>query len=89
MRTLTLDGVPVTASGLSQTSYKAAPCGLLLKVTAENLDEALKEYRHAGFAGAYSGLSISGVKDLSFLEEFPDTLYLEITSDKPIKSSPR
>lgn len=86
MKTLTLDGVPVTTSGLSQTSYKAAPCNLLLKVTAENFDEALRQFRHAGFAGAYSGLKISGVRDLSFLEEFPDTLYLEITSDKPIQT---
>jgi hypothetical protein len=73
-------------SELSIASYKAAPCGLLLKVTPKNLDEALKEYRHAGFGGAYSGLSISGVKDLRFLEEFPMTLYLGVDCDKPIKT---
>jgi hypothetical protein len=86
MRNLTLDDVPVTTSELSIASYEAAPRDLLLEVTPKNLDEALKEYRHAGFAGAYSGLNISGVKDLRFLEEFPDTLYLSISSDKPIKT---
>jgi hypothetical protein len=87
MRNLTLDDVPVTTSELSIASYKAAPCRLLLTVTAETLDEALAHYRHADFAGAYSGFSISGVKDLSFLEEFPNTLYLSIHSGKPIKTA--
>jgi len=86
MQQLILDGMPVTTSELSQSTYRAAPCDLLLQVTAENLDEAIQRFRRAGFAGIYSGLNISGVRDLSFLEQFPDMLYLEIRCDKPIKA---
>lgn len=85
MRDLKLDGVPVSTSGLTQKTHKAAYCDLLLTVTAENLDKALKKYRQAGSFSPYCGLSISGVKDLGFLEEFPNTLYLVIRSDKAIK----
>lgn len=86
MKTLTLDGVSVTTSGLSHATYKAAPCGLLLNITPNNLDEGLHHFRKAGFAGAYSGLCVSGVANLDFLEEFPDTLYLEVRNEKPTKT---
>jgi hypothetical protein len=86
MEDLTLDGVSVTTSGLSYSTYKAVACRLLLNVTQDNLDAAIDTFRQAGFAGPYSGLNISGVRDLSFLEEFPNTLYLQVNGDKPVKA---
>ena len=83
MKKLELDGVEVCWSWLSVRSYKAKSCSLMLPVRPDNKDAALAKYREAGFAGDYSGLRITGIRDLSFLSEFPDMLYLEL-SDEPV-----
>ncbi|MBN2021847.1 MAG: hypothetical protein JW809_03560 [Pirellulales bacterium] len=84
MRDLRLDGVRVCSTGITQGFYRAAPCDLLLPVTPGNRKKALAEFRRVGELGPYSGLWISGVSDLGFLDEFPLLLYLEIVNQKGV-----
>ncbi len=77
---LRLRGINVSTSALTQWSYRAAYCDLLLDVNAKNQSSALAKFRKEGEFGDFDGLRISGVKDLSFLKDFPDLLYLEIES---------
>lgn len=80
MNTLHLNGVEVCTSYLTQRSYRAAYCELLVCVTPENLDQALKAFEEN--ATQFSGLRVVGIADLSFLATFPDLRYLEVT-DQP------
>jgi len=81
---LTLKGIEVSTSFLTQWAYRAANCDLLLNVTAENQSTALAEFEKAGEFGDYSGLRISGIDDLSFLKDFPLLLYLEVLGPYPV-----
>ena len=65
---------------------KARVCQLLVHVTKENFNEAIQAYKEAGFCKEFQGLYIDGNFDLSFLEEFPMMLYLEVKSEKPIST---
>ena len=85
-RELRLNGVEVSTSFLTQRSYRAASCDLLLQVTPETQEEALEELERVGEFGPYSGLSISGIKDLEFLANFPSLLYLEIRGPAPLRA---
>lgn len=82
MRKLLLNGMEVCTSGLTQRSFRAAACDLLLHVTPRNKTEALAAFKQAGELGVYRGLRVSGIADLSFLREFPLLLYLEVV-DQP------
>lgn len=84
MSGLQWDGVEVRFSCLGHNVFKAAPCGFLLPVTPANQDEAIAEFQRVGTFGPYSGLWISGITDLSFLQEFPDLLYLEVVDQKRV-----
>jgi hypothetical protein len=81
-----LDEIEVRTSYLTQRSFQAAYCDLLLKVTPENQEEALTEFGRTGEFGPYSGLSVSGIDDLSFLTRFPMLLYLEVSGQSPINA---
>lgn len=84
MRRLQFEDRDVTTSSMSQKAYRAAPCDLLLVVTPQNQDAALTEFKHCGELGKYRGLHVSGIDDLSFLQEFPQLLYLELAGHKSI-----
>jgi hypothetical protein len=86
MANLTLDGVKVIASYLSQWPFRAKPCDFLVKVTPANKSAALTAFKKAGQLGKFAGLHISGVKDLSFLEGFPLLLYLETADVKHVNT---
>jgi hypothetical protein len=81
---LTLKGINVSTSALTQWAYRAAYCDLLLNITARNQSAALATFKKAGVFGDYSGLRISGVKDLGFLKDFPSLLYLEVLGPTPV-----
>jgi hypothetical protein len=83
---LRLDGIDVSASELTQRSFRAAPCELLLNVTPDNKTTALATFNKVGEFGPYSGLRVSGIADLSFLADFPDLLYLEILDQKRVNT---
>lgn len=85
MRHLQLNGIDVCTSYLSQRSYRAAPCELLLNVTARNKTAALKTFKQGRNPQIY-GLRISGISDMSFLQEFPNLLYLEIVDQKRVNT---
>jgi hypothetical protein len=84
MPTVELDGVKVVASFLTQRSYRAAYCDFLLPVTRANQAAALAKFKRARELGKYSGLCVSGIADLAFLEEFPLLLYLEVLDQKRV-----
>ncbi len=84
MSKLRLDGVEVCLSQLTQKSYRAACCDILLPVTPNNKEQSLAEFQRAGELGPYRGLRICGLADLSFLEEFPLLLYLEIVDQEGV-----
>ena len=88
MRSLTLDGVKVCDSWLTQRSFRAAYCDFLLPVMPGNKAKMLAKFKREGTHGKYSGLRISGISDLSFLEEFPGLLYLEVVDQKQIDTRP-
>jgi hypothetical protein len=86
MGNLTLDGVKVIESPLSQWPFRAAPCHFLLKATPANKTAALSAFKKASPLGKFSGLHISGLHDLSFLEDFPLLLYLEVADVKRVNT---
>lgn len=86
MRNLRLNGVKVILSFLSQWPFRAAPCDFLVEVTPANKTAALSAFKKAGELGKFSGLHISGLHDLSFLEHFPLLLYLEIVNVKNVNT---
>ena len=86
MPKLQLGGTEVCTSELTQRPFRAAPCELLIPVTARNKTKALAAFKRAGVFGEYSGLRISGVSDLSFLKDLPDLLYLEIVDQKNVNT---
>ena len=86
MGNLTLDDVKVIASDLSQWPFRAAPSYFLLRVTPANKKAALTAFKKAGQLGKFSGLHITGVHDLSFLEDFPLLLYLEVADVKRVNT---
>ncbi len=87
MQNLRLDKLEVATSFLSQRSFRAAPCDLLLSVTPKNKTAALAKFKKVGeLLGPYSGLRVSGIGDLSFLKEFPLLLYLEIVDQKRVNT---
>lgn len=88
MANLQLDGVKVCESWLTQRSFKAAYCDFLLPITRGNQAKMLAEFRRQGTHGKYSGLRLSGIANLSFLEEFPNLLYLEVVDQKRIDTRP-
>lgn len=85
MRKLQLGDVEVCTSPLSQRSYRAAPAELLLNVTPRNKAAALKTFKQGRIPEVY-GLRISGISDLSFLQEFPRLLYLEVIDQKRVNT---
>jgi hypothetical protein len=86
MPKLQLGGTEVCTSELTQRPFRAAPCELLIPVTARSKTKALATLKRAGVLGEYSGLRISGVSDLSFLKDFPELLYLEIVDQKNVNT---
>ena len=88
MRGLTLDGVKVCDSWLTQGSFRAAYCDFLLPVMPGNKAKMLAEFKRVGTHGKYSGLRLSGISDLTFLQEFPNLLYLEVVDQKKINVRP-
>ena len=88
MSNLRLGGVEVHTSGLSQRAYRATPCTIVVPVTADNQNAALKDFRRLYKAGGCQGLHVSGIKDLSFLNEFENLLYLEIDGGKRVNVKP-
>jgi protein phosphatase 1 regulatory subunit 7 len=87
MPNLKLNGIDVCASYLTQRSYRAAYCDFLVPVTPRNKATALKEFRRAQKQFVY-GLHISGMADLSFLNDFPDIRYLEVVDQKRVDPRP-
>lgn len=80
---LRLRGHVVQPSALTQRPHRAAGCDVLLKVTPKTRKDALAAFaREGSLGGPYSGFTISGISDLSFLKDFPDLLYLEIDGHK-------
>jgi hypothetical protein len=79
MQSFLLNGAEVCTSFLTQRSFRAAYCELLVHVTPENQSQALKAFRKDH---AFSGLRVSGVADLSFLADFPNLRYLEVVNQK-------
>jgi len=57
-------------------------------VSPDNQEQALAEFRRVGTYGPYGGLRIQGIADLSFLEEFPNLLYLEVLDQKKVNTRP-
>lgn len=86
MPDLRLDGVDVCTSSLSQRHSRARSCELLLPVTRTNKAKALAKFKRVGELGKFDGLRVSGIADLSFLEDFPNLLYLEVVDQKRINS---
>lgn len=84
MSDLRLGDVEVYTSGLSQRPFRATPCTLVVPVTADNQNTALKNFRRLYRSGECQGLHISGIRDLSFLNEFENLLYLQIEGGKRV-----
>jgi protein phosphatase 1 regulatory subunit 7 len=84
MPSIVLDGVEVSSCSLTQWSYRARCCEFLVPVTAEKVEEALAAYERLGAAGKCQGLRVSGIADLSFLDRYPDLLYLEVLEQKRV-----
>jgi hypothetical protein len=88
MKDLLLGGTKVCTSFLTQRTYRAACCDLLLPVTHQNQKTAIAHFAKVGVYGPYSGLRISGIADLSFLRDFPNLLYLEVVDQKKVDVTP-
>jgi len=88
MKDLRLEGIEVRIGGLTQRSFRARSCELLLPITARNQREMLAHYTKVGVYGTYDGLHVSGVSDLSFLSDFPDLLYLEVVDQQKVNVAP-
>jgi protein phosphatase 1 regulatory subunit 7 len=84
MSGLRWDDVEVRFSALCHKTFKASPCGFLLPMTLGTKNEMLAKFRPKGAFGDYSGLWISGIADLSFLQEFSDLRYLEVVDQKRV-----
>lgn len=76
--------IDVCTSFLTQRSFRAACCDLLVRVTPENRDEAIRAF--ADGASRFSGLHVVGISDLGFLKDFPDLLYLEVVDQKRVNT---
>jgi len=81
-----MDGIEVCSSAFSLRSYRAAPCLFLVPVTADNKEKALADYTELLECSRCQGLRVSGLADLSFLDEFPNLLYLEIADQKRVNT---
>lgn len=86
MRTLVLNNTEVCTSSLTQRSYRAAGCELLVSVTPQNQRAALQAFQDSPHD--FSGLRVSGVADLSFLADFPNLRYLEVVGQKKFNPRP-
>jgi hypothetical protein len=87
MKRLELGGNEVCTSELSQRPFRAVSCELLISVTKKNQKKALAALRKEGeLGGNYSGVRVSGLEDLSFLQEFPLLLYLEVVDSKRVNT---
>jgi hypothetical protein len=80
MQKLHLNDTEVCTSPLTQRSYRAAGCELLVCVTPQNRDAALKAFRDDPHS--YSGLHVSGIADVGFLADFSNLRYLEVVDQK-------
>lgn len=85
MRQLKLGDVEVCTSYLTQRPYRAVSCELILNVTPRNKTAALKIFKQDR-SHQIDGLRISGISDLSFLQEFPDLRYLEVIDQKRVNT---
>lgn len=84
MVTLPINGVDAWTSSLTQMAFRAAPCELLVQVTPENREQALKTFAEG--QNIFSGLRVQGMEDLSFLADFPSLRYLEIRDQKRVET---
>jgi hypothetical protein len=82
MKPFLVNGAEVCTSFLTQRSFRAAYCEFLVHVTPENQNRALEAFRD----GAFSGLRVSGIADLSFLAGFPNLRYLEVVNQKRVNT---
>ncbi|AMV30586.1 hypothetical protein VN12_00620 [Pirellula sp. SH-Sr6A] len=55
-----ISGVDVSTSSLTQIAFRAAPCELLVRVTPDNQEQALKLFREN--QSGLSGLRVQGVR---------------------------
>jgi hypothetical protein len=76
MQKLHVNDTEVCTSSLTQRSYRAVACELLVCITPQNREEALRAFQAS--PQSYSGLHVSGLADVSFLADFPNLRYLEV-----------
>lgn len=87
MDSLRLGGHEVYPSYLTQEAHNAVCADILLKVTRKNKNKALAAFKKTGaYSGPWRGLRISGIADLSFLQDFPGLLYLEIRDQRNVST---
>lgn len=84
MYKVTVDGVEVRTSSLTQSAFRAAPCETVVCVTPKNLPQALVVYA----SERHSGLRVCGIADLSFLAEVADLRYLEVVEQPKFDPRP-
>jgi hypothetical protein len=84
VRVMVRDDVEVVTTELTHRVHNAVSCDLLLRVTPNNHEKALKAFQDDKQKLQYSGLQVSGVADLSFLKDFEDLRYLEIIDQKNV-----
>ncbi|MBC7817668.1 MAG: hypothetical protein IAG10_12310 [Planctomycetaceae bacterium] len=84
MTTFQLNGTEVCNSFLTQRSFRAAYCELLVSVTPENQSQALEAFNKES---KFSGLRVSGIAGLSFLAH-SNLRYLEIVNQKRVNTRP-
>jgi hypothetical protein len=80
MKSFRLNDTDVCMSSLTQRAFRAAACEFLVCVNPLNQAGALKAF--ADDTRSYSGLHVAGIRDLSFLADFPNLRYLEIVDQK-------
>jgi hypothetical protein len=84
MRKLHLNDTEVYLSTLTQRSFRAVCCELLVCVTPRNLKTALRTFQASPHS--YSGLHVSKMADVSFLADFPNLRYLEVVGQPKFDS---
>ncbi len=84
MTTFQLNGTEVCSSFLTQRSFRAAYCELLVSVTPANQSQALEAFHKES---RFSGLRVSGIADLSFLAH-SNLRYLEVVNQKRVNTRP-
>ncbi|MHC1723214.1 MAG: hypothetical protein AB9836_08430 [Aminipila sp.] len=85
-KTFNEKGFEVSRGFINTTVYEAAACDLLLVLNPDNYKDSIAEFKNSPFA-YYSGIRVENIYDLEFLVDFPNLLYLEVISDKPVNTN--